>query len=222
MTVTHSTLAADPGLIGAAAWDANHVFSGGAVGSLLYRDTGQADGKTWLADVAVGSVLISGGVGAAPAWSATPRLTGIDFGSTVLLLDAANTLAQRNGATPQAFRLYESFTDASNYRRLNIQSTDPNTCDIFTSAGGTGGTGPMLGLGAGSARRWRIEQDGMWKAQVDNAYDLGAVGANRPRHGYFAGTLSFGTHAALAAETVTGYITITDAAGTTRKLAVVS
>lgn len=36
------------------------------------------------------------------------------------------------------------------------------------------------------------------------------------------GVLRFGTHSALAAETVTGYITIKDSGGTTRKLAVVS
>ena len=36
------------------------------------------------------------------------------------------------------------------------------------------------------------------------------------------GVLRFGTHSALAAETVTGYITIKDSAGNTRKLAVVS
>ncbi len=36
------------------------------------------------------------------------------------------------------------------------------------------------------------------------------------------GAVRYGTHSALAAETVTGYITIKDAGGTTRKLAVVS
>ena len=36
------------------------------------------------------------------------------------------------------------------------------------------------------------------------------------------GVLRFGTHSALAAETVTGYITIKDSAGNTRKLAVLS
>jgi hypothetical protein len=36
------------------------------------------------------------------------------------------------------------------------------------------------------------------------------------------GDVSFGTHSAIGAETVTGYITITDSGGTTRKLAVVS
>jgi hypothetical protein len=37
-----------------------------------------------------------------------------------------------------------------------------------------------------------------------------------------SGVLRVGTHSALAAETVTGYITIKDAGGTTRKIAVVS
>lgn len=46
--------------------------------------------------------------------------------------------------------------------------------------------------------------------------------ANRFTNGYFSDTLSFGTHSAIGAETVTGFITITDAAGNSRKLAVVS
>ena len=36
------------------------------------------------------------------------------------------------------------------------------------------------------------------------------------------GVVKFGTHSALAAEVVSGYITIQDAAGNTRKIAVVS
>lgn len=37
-----------------------------------------------------------------------------------------------------------------------------------------------------------------------------------------SGVLKFGTRTAIGAETVTGYITIKDSGGTTRKLAVVS
>jgi hypothetical protein len=36
------------------------------------------------------------------------------------------------------------------------------------------------------------------------------------------GVLQFGTHSSIGAETVTGYITVKDLAGTSRKLAVVS
>ena len=36
---------------------------------------------------------------------------------TILARDAANTLAQRNGVNAQAFNLYNTYTDASNYER---------------------------------------------------------------------------------------------------------
>jgi len=44
-----------------------------AVGDLLYASASNALSK--LADVAVGQVLVSGGIGTAPAWSAAPALT---------------------------------------------------------------------------------------------------------------------------------------------------
>lgn len=62
-------------------WNDEHAFAGGALGSLLYRDTAQSDGASWLADVAVGSVLVSGGVGVVPAWSASPTLTSLKVGN---------------------------------------------------------------------------------------------------------------------------------------------
>jgi hypothetical protein len=76
----------DPGLINMSHWgsvftdyvtDPTHVFDGGAHGALMLRDTGVVDGASWLSDVAVGSVLVSGGVGAAPSWSDTPTLTSL-------------------------------------------------------------------------------------------------------------------------------------------------
>lgn len=51
------------------AWNAARLFSGGALGDLLVRDTGAATGASYLPDVAKGSLLISGGVGAVPVWS---------------------------------------------------------------------------------------------------------------------------------------------------------
>jgi hypothetical protein len=57
----------DPGLVQASHWNAEHTFDGGALGGLLYRDTGASAGASWLTAVASGSVLVSGGVGAAPA-----------------------------------------------------------------------------------------------------------------------------------------------------------
>lgn len=58
-----------------------------AVGDLLYASSTSALSK--LADVAVGSVLVSGGVGAAPAWSAAPTLTSLKTTGTISVLGTA-------------------------------------------------------------------------------------------------------------------------------------
>src|SRR4051812_13795218 len=73
-------------------WNSEHSFDGGALGSLIYRDTGASNGASWLADVAVGSVLVSGGVGAAPAWSATPSLTDLTLTGTLKAADGTGAL----------------------------------------------------------------------------------------------------------------------------------
>ena len=104
----------------------------------------------------------------------------------ILARDAANTLAQRNGVNAQAFNLYQSYTDASNYTRGRVAAAS----GIVTLAGESAGTGA---------------------ADIDIA--ITPKGTGRVR---------YGTHAAIAAETVTGYIEIKDAGGTVRKIAVVS
>jgi hypothetical protein len=101
--------------------------------------------------------------------------------------DTSAALAQRNGATQQTFRLYNTYTDASNYERLTLTGVAGTSVNI---------TAETLGTGA------------------DNL-DIVLTPAGN-------GNLKFGTHSAIAAETVTGYIVIKDAGGTTRKLAVVS
>ena len=68
---------------------------------------------------------------------------------TILARDAANTLAQRNSTNAQTFRLYNTYTDSSNYERLSIDwSTTANTATISTQNAGTG-----------SARNLAIGQD---------------------------------------------------------------
>ena len=56
---------------------------------------------------------------------------------TRLFRDAANTLAQRNGVNAQAFNLYNTYTDASNYER-GFMKWVGNTLRIGTDALGTG------------------------------------------------------------------------------------
>jgi len=55
----------------------------------------------------------------------------------MLRRDAANMLALRNGTNAQAFNVYNTFTDASNYERLSA-SWVSNVMQITTQAAGTG------------------------------------------------------------------------------------
>jgi hypothetical protein len=69
-------------------------------------------------------------------------------GQVVLTRDADNTLAQRNGANGQTFRLYNTFTNATNFERLNVRWAS-NELIIDAEAGSAGGT--LRGIKLGSA-----------------------------------------------------------------------
>jgi hypothetical protein len=62
--------------------------------------------------------------------------TSVDL---ILIRDAANTLAQRNGAAAQALRVYNTYTDATTFERANI-FWDSNVLKIGTEKGSVGGT----------------------------------------------------------------------------------
>lgn len=84
------------------------------------------------------AVVITGGTGDGLqriGLSTTPGVASDVFISR----DAANTLAQRNGTAAQAFNLYNTYTDASNYERGVFDWTSAaNTLTIGTKALGTG------------------------------------------------------------------------------------
>lgn len=108
----------------------------------------------------------------------------------LLLRDAANTLAQRNGTNAQTFNLYGTYTDGSNYDRVRISRSF-----FGHEALGTGSVQNFtikssnelyFGSAAGSTV-WGININGHLLALTDNTYDIGASGATRPRQIY-AGT----------------------------------
>lgn len=78
---------------------------------------------------------------AANGWSATEDLA--------LFRDAANTLAQRRGANAQTFRIYNTYTDASNYERGFFRWAS-NILEIGAEAGGTGTARSLKITGGGS------------------------------------------------------------------------
>jgi hypothetical protein len=69
------------------------------------------------------------------AWSSTASSNGTS--DLLLARDAAGTLAQRNGGNAQTFRIYNTFTDATNYERGVIGWTT-STFVIGTENSGTG------------------------------------------------------------------------------------
>jgi hypothetical protein len=110
-----------------------------------------------------------------------------------LAYDAANTLAQRNGTNAQAFRVYNTYTDASNYERGELQWIS-NVTRWQSSAAGTG-TVRNMEIVRGSTTHWAFNSSGntfgaSLLANTDNTFDIGASGASRPRN-IFAGTSIF-------------------------------
>jgi hypothetical protein len=128
--------------------------------------------------------------------SNTATITLGSSDDVILSRDAADTLAQRRSTNAQTFRVYNTFTDASNYERLGI-TWSSNNLEIYTASAGTG-TARDLRVGTGGAaelylttnntRRWYLGgSTGHFLAVADNTYDIGASGANRPRNVYLAG-----------------------------------
>jgi hypothetical protein len=154
-----------------------------------------------------------GGTVAAASFYLASNTSTLNMGASndvILARDAANTLALRNGAATQAFNIYNTYTDASNYERAAFEwNSVANTLTIGTSALGTGsnrairlmynttsgnsyqqidGVGFRWALGGSFA--WQMNTSGHFVSPTDNTYDIGASGATRPRTIY-AGTNIF-------------------------------
>ena len=102
---------------------------------------------------------------------------------------------------------------------VTIASKGSGNVGIYT---GTGAIGSFYVTHTASGVNW-VQTTG---STTGNAVSMTAGGSDANIDfllgGKGTGVLRFGTHSAIAAETVTGYITIKDSAGNTRKLAVVS
>ena len=109
----------------------------------------------------------------------------------ILARDAANTLAQRNGANAQTFRLYTTYTDASNYERLSVVGNAGSVFQIITQNAGTG-VSRALRFGVGGTGIFDIATTGHLNWVTDNTYDIGASAANRPRSVYVGSNIVTG------------------------------
>ena len=75
--------------------------------------------------------------------------TGTSTADLKLYRDAANTLAQRNGANSQTQRWYNTYTDASNFERVSVSFNAPTTA-VFTGtiSNGAGASGTIVNVTA--------------------------------------------------------------------------
>jgi len=99
---------------------------------------------------------------------------GYAFSTDVFLRrDAANTLAQRNGVNAQAFNLYNTYTDASNYER-GFMRWSSNVLQIGSDKLGTGTARDIDFLTNGLARA-RITSDGTFRSLTGYIYNITTV-----------------------------------------------
>jgi hypothetical protein len=116
---------------------------------------GSTTATTWAAFDANGIYIRSN---AAFRWSTSatdPYATQL-----ALFADAADTLAQRRSTNAQTYRLYGTYSDASNYRRLAISSTTAGAFTINAEGAGTGASGNTLELQTGGTTRLTIGTTG--------------------------------------------------------------
>ncbi len=83
----------------------------------------------------------------------------------VIRRDAANTLAQRNSTNAQTFRVYNTYTDASNYERGKIEWSS-NVLRIGTEKAGTG-SARALELQTGGTTRLTVDTGGNTTINTD-------------------------------------------------------
>lgn len=138
------------------------------------------------------------------SWNASGVTPGTGSPDLVLARDAANTLALRNGVNAQAFNIYNTYTDASNYERCAF-FWSANECYILSTNAGTGTIRPLhlrtsglaaLSFDTNNTSRWLVQSNGHLLGVTDNTYDIGAAGATRPRSVYigtdiFTGSTAF-------------------------------
>lgn len=120
-------------------------------------------------------------------WSSTTTANGVL--DVLLFRDAAGILAQMNSTNAQLFRIYNTFTDASNYERLEVGANpgniSANTFGMIVTNAGTGAARDMyLGTqGAGNlnfrvsaANKWILQgSTGNFLPAADVVNDLGGT-----------------------------------------------
>lgn len=120
-----------------------------AVGDLLYASGSTTIAK--LADVAVGQVLVSGGVTSAPAYSANPQVTSVTFGGTTVKETSGSgtpegavtgavgsTFRRTDGGSGTSFYVKESGSGNTGWTALGAAPSTPSLSSVLAAGTSTG------------------------------------------------------------------------------------
>jgi hypothetical protein len=123
----------------------NVINSGGGVTDRVYMGVG---GTSVSADyIDTGYIVADAGI------SGGLRLEALASGAKILLGPVGNLVEQRNGTNAQNFRLYNTYTNSSNYERLVFDWTsNSNVLMLRTEAAGSGTRRDMWMQWGGQAR----------------------------------------------------------------------
>jgi hypothetical protein len=161
-------------------------------------------------------------------------------GSPRLFKDDTGILAQRNGSSAQAFRVYNDYGAGVNFSRFALGFSG-GVLNIGVEQGGTGANlgvaikslaGVSIHVGSPTTPVWNFASAGHLLANLDGFFDIGASGANRPRNIYVGtsidaplivagnfrvnnGAFYFGTNSSVMTAPSNGVIRFTDAGQST-------
>lgn len=169
-------------------------------------------GSSLLIDLQVGGTsrfkVTKGGLlslGTSDSWS--PATNFITLGSNVAFgKDAADSFAQRRGTNAQNFRVYSSYTDASNYELFEVSASTGGTI-IRNRALGTGVVRSLIFrpnsniLFQNSSANTVFEiatTTGFILFGTDNTFDIGTNSASRPKSVYIGTSITPGRGVAVA------------------------
>lgn len=168
------------------------AVASGTDGRVLYNNNGTLGEKavTGTGDVvlATSPTLVTPALGAASATSLSVS-GALTLGTSGILVGGTNLVEQYNSTSAQTYSIYNTRTDGSNYERARMV-WGANIFGVNVEGSGTGTQRGMLLNAAtltfqtATTNRWQIDGSGHLLASTDNTYDIGALGATRPRNLY--------------------------------------
>jgi hypothetical protein len=143
---------------------------------------------------------ISAGIsGSGTTGKITKWTTGGSALGDSLLAEGTNLIEQRNSTSGQSYYVYNTYTDASNYERLEVTGTGWKYNAAGTGQGskqvrfGTARDGTVY-VQTNNSDRWEWSSAGHYFPETDNVYTIGeSAGSKRPSILYLATALFIGS-----------------------------